>query len=97
VISAFDPAAVRTILQRGIAHGWWTPEDLDIPSPGFCKNRTLDRRHFPHGYHGIEHRNLLRDAPSLPNPHGEASSSPSKAPESPSPVPHTPSPSDWPF
>ncbi|MEK0418403.1 MAG: hypothetical protein RI949_2409, partial [Pseudomonadota bacterium] len=40
MISAFDPAAVRTILQRGIAHGWWTPEDLDIPSPGFCKNRT---------------------------------------------------------
>jgi len=28
---AFDPSAVRKVLQRGIDNGWWTLETLDRP------------------------------------------------------------------
>ena len=66
--AAFDPASVRTLLNRGIANGWWKPEHLDRASPGFRRNITLDRRHFPNGYQGIQHRNLLRDTDQIPNP-----------------------------
>jgi hypothetical protein len=94
---AFDPASVRTLLRRGIANGWWTLEDLDIPSYGFRENLKVDRRLFPNGYTGIQHRNLLRDSPLLPKPTAEASSGPAKAPEPPAPVSPTHEPPAWPF
>ena len=94
---AFDPASVRDILRRGIANGWWTLEDLDTPSPGFISNMDVDRRHFPSGYQGIEHRNLLRDTDQLPKAAPEASTSPSNTPQPPAPVSTTQEPSAWPF
>jgi hypothetical protein len=97
VKSAFDTAAVRTLLQRGINNGWWTLSDLGTPSPGFRDNTRVQHRAFPHGYQGIQHRNLLLDSPPIPRPTAEAASGPEKAPEPPAPVPTTPDPSDWPF
>jgi hypothetical protein len=94
---AFDPASVRALLRRGIANGWWTLQDLDVPSYGFRENLKVDRRLFPHGYTGIQHCNLLRDSPPVPKPMPEASSGPSKDPEPPAPVSPTPDPVSWPF
>jgi len=61
---AFDPSAVRKILQRGIDSGLWTLEDLDRPSPGYqllCdemrRHTVLELRSFP----VPPHRNPLRD------------------------------------
>ena len=95
--SAFDTAAVRTLLQRGINNGWWTLSDLGTPSPGFRDNTRVQHRAFPHGYQGIQHRNLLLDSPPVPKPTAEAPSSPGKAPEPPVPVSPTQEPSAWPF
>jgi hypothetical protein len=94
---AFDPASVRALLRRGIANGWWTLQDLDVPSYGFRENLKVDRRLFPHGYTGIQHCNLLRDSPPIPKPTPEASSSPNKATEPPAPVPTTQDPVSWSF
>jgi len=44
-------SAVQRKLRDGIAKGYWTLEDLDVPPPGFI---------------GTEHRNLLRDEPIPP-------------------------------
>ena len=95
--AAFDPASVRTLLNRGIANGWWKPEHLDRASPGFRSNLVLDPRHFPHGYHGIQHRNLLRDTDQLPKATPEAPTSPGSTPQPPAPVSPTQEPSAWPF
>jgi hypothetical protein len=97
VKQAFDPESVRDILRRGIANGWWTLEDLDTPSPGFISNMDVDRRHFPNGYQGIQHRNLLRDTDQIPNPDAEALSSPYSTPQPPAPVSPTQDPAAWPF
>ena len=50
---AFDPTAVRKILQRGIESGLWTLEDIDRPPPGYqllcdemAKHRVLELRAF---------------------------------------------------
>lgn len=94
---AFDPASVRTLLRRGITNGWWTLQDLDVPSPGFRSNLLVARRLFPNGYQGIQHRNLLRDSPPVHKPTPEASSGPGKAPEPPAPVPTTQPTAPWPF
>ena len=53
--------AVQKQLQDGIAKGYWTLENLDQPSPGWVANTRVDKRTFPDGYQGIQHRNLLRD------------------------------------
>ena len=49
------------LLRRGINSGLWTLENLDQPSPAWVNNTAVDRDHFPGGYTGITHRNLLRD------------------------------------
>ena len=50
---AFDPTAVRKILQRGIESGLWTLEDLDRPPPGYqllcdemAQHKVLELRAF---------------------------------------------------
>lgn len=50
---AFDPTAVRKILQRGIETGLWTLEDLDRPPPGYqllcdemARHKVLELRAF---------------------------------------------------
>jgi len=47
-------------LRAGVDKGYWTLEMLDQPSPGWVANTRVDRRFFPDGYNGIQHRNLLR-------------------------------------
>ena len=54
-------SAIRQQLRDGIVKGYWTLEQLDTPSAGWLFNERTDRRTFPEGYVGIEHRNLLRD------------------------------------
>jgi hypothetical protein len=94
---AFDPASVRALLRRGITNGWWTLQDLDVPSYGFRENLKVGRRLVPHGYTGIQHRNPLRDTDQIPNPDAEAPSSPCSTPQPPAPVSPTQEPSAWPF
>ena len=63
----FDPATVRTLLQRGIDNGWWTLEHLDHPSDGYCRLEAELRRHSIPELRQMSlkpHRNLLR------SPHG---------------------------
>jgi hypothetical protein len=50
---AFDPTAVRKILQRGIESGLWTLEDLDRPPPGYqllcdemAQHKVIELRSF---------------------------------------------------
>ena len=56
-----DINVVRKTLQDGITKGYWTLEQLDQPSAGWATNTCVDRRMFPNGYVGTQHRNLLRD------------------------------------
>ena len=56
-----DIHVVRKTLRDGIAKGYWTLEQLDKPSAGWIANSRVDRRTFPGGYEGVQHRNLLRD------------------------------------
>ena len=59
---AFDLASVRRTLRHMLDKGLIPDiETLDTPSPGFLKNTGPDRRTFPGGYTGVQHRNLLRD------------------------------------
>ena len=44
----YDNATIRLTLRDGVAKGYWTMEDLDIPPPGFIGK--------PESF-----RNLLRD------------------------------------
>ena len=59
-------AMTRQQLLDGVAKGYWTLEQLDTPSPGFIENTRCDREHFPCGYEGVQHRNLLREAGVAP-------------------------------
>ena len=52
--------AIINILRKGVESGHWTLDQLDKPSAGWTANTRVDRRTFPSGYMGIEHRNLLR-------------------------------------
>ncbi len=54
--------AIQQQLRDGILKGYWTLENLDAPSPGWLFNERTDKRTFPDGYAGIEHRNLLRNS-----------------------------------
>lgn len=56
------------ILRAGITKGYWTLENLDKPSNGFQVCQSVDRRLFPQGYVGVEHRNLLRSEPNQERP-----------------------------
>ena len=60
----FDPATVRTLLQRGIDNGWWTLEHLDHPSDGYCRLQAELSRHRIPELRQMSlkpHRNLLRE------------------------------------
>ena len=59
--SAFDVSSVRLKLMHMVEQGLLTIEDLDQPSPGFKSNMNVHMRDFPSGYHGVRHKNLLRD------------------------------------
>ena len=66
--------AIQEQLQDGIAKGYWSLEQLDKPSAGWVANTHVDKRTFPDGYQGIQHRNLLRDyypeaVQASPDPH----------------------------
>ena len=63
--------AIRLTLRKAVENGRFTLEQLDNPSPGFQKNARPDRRTFPNGYEGVQHRNLLRD-PAGPRSRTEA-------------------------
>ena len=58
---AFDQNSIRLTLMKAVQNGRFTMEALDRPSPGFVANTKVDRRTFPGGYEGVQHRNLLRD------------------------------------
>jgi hypothetical protein len=64
-------AGLLKTLRRAVNDGRFPLSCLDEPSAGWKTNLKTDRRTFPHGYQGIQHRNLLRDDPSI-----EASPSP---------------------
>ena len=70
---AFDHDSIADTLRKAVENGHFTLEDLDRPSPGFQKNSRPDRRTFPHGYEGVQHRNLLRGDTGPSQPHREAS------------------------
>jgi hypothetical protein len=60
----FDPATVRTLLQRGIDNGWWTLEHLDHPSDGYCRLQAELNRHCIPELRQMSlkpYRNLLRE------------------------------------
>ena len=62
-----DLADTKRILREGVEKGYWTFDALDRPSPGFVSCSHVDRRAFPGGYEGVQHRNLLK-APGIPHP-----------------------------
>tara|TARA_Y100001951_G_C11042051_1_gene130823 strand:+ start:228 stop:500 length:273 start_codon:yes stop_codon:yes gene_type:complete len=64
----FDKVSLIRTLKNGIKKGYWTMEQLDIPSPGWtqvvndCEGHPL----FPKGYQGVKYLNLARlDAPKV--------------------------------
>lgn len=60
----FDPATVRSLLQRGIDNGWWTLEHLDHPSDGYCRLEAELKRHTVVELRQMSlktHHNLLRE------------------------------------
>jgi hypothetical protein len=59
---AFDLAEVIALLRRGIAAGYWTLEDLDVPSQGWVITME-DAKRIP-GFTPPIHRNPLRDEPT---------------------------------
>lgn len=59
--SAFDLSSVRHKLRHMVEQGLVTIEQLDQPSPGFRSNMNVSLHHFPCGYRGVRHQNLLRD------------------------------------
>ena len=54
--------SIINILRKGVEAGRWTVDNLDTPSAGWTANTRVDRRTFPGGYTGKQHRNLLREA-----------------------------------
>ena len=61
-----DLHSTRQQLLEGVQKGYWTLEAIDRPSPGFLACTKVDKRAFPDGYKGIQHRNLLRDLTMQP-------------------------------
>ena len=62
---AFDQTSIRLRLLKAVQDGRFRMEALDHPSPGFQKNTNVHPMFFKHGYQGVQHRNLLRDAPPV--------------------------------
>ena len=61
---AFDLASVRKTLQRGLASGLWTLENLDQEAPTSAYNRRVWAKHPMNKAFKIKpHINLLRDTP----------------------------------
>ena len=60
--AAFDVTSVRPKLRHMVEQGLLTIEHLDQPSPGFKSNMNVHMPYFPSGYHGVRHKNLLRDS-----------------------------------
>ena len=58
---------LKQLLRGGVEKGYWTLDALDRPSPGFVSCTRVDRKAFPGGYEGIQHRTLLK-APGIPPP-----------------------------
>ena len=85
--------AIRQQLIDGVAKGYWTLEQLDTPSQGFIRNTRCDRRTFPCGYEGVQHRNLLREPGTAP----EAVQVTSERDLPPLPHGHTPAEADGPL
>ena len=85
--------AIRQQLIDGVAKGYWTLEQLDTPSQGFIRNTRCDRRTFPCGYEGVQHRNLLREPGTAP----EAVQVTSERDLPPLPHGHTPPEADGPL
>ena len=76
--------SIKQQLRDGIAKGYWTLEALDTPSAGFRNNTAVDRKTFPGGYEGVQHRNLLRDEPIPPTQAAEPPvAAPAPAPDIP--------------
>ena len=89
--------SIRLTLRKAVENGHFTVEQLDQPSPGFHKNARPDRRTFPNGYEGVQHRNLLRDPAGPSQPHREASQEPHRHLPKPSSNPNPNHPPDTPF
>lgn len=58
----FDISSVRHKLRYMVEKGLLTIDQLDTPSPGFKMTMNVHLAHFPTGYHGVRHKNLLRDS-----------------------------------
>lgn len=58
----FDLTSVRLKLRYMVEKGLLTIDQLDTPSPGFKMTMNVHLAHFPTGYHGVRHKNLLRDS-----------------------------------
>lgn len=57
----FDVSSVCLKLRYMVESNYVTIEDLDEPSPGFKSNMNVSLHHFPSGYRGVRHQNLLRE------------------------------------
>ena len=79
-----DLSSVMRTLRHGVEVGHWTLEQLDTPSAGFRTCTAVDRKTFPGGYEGVQHRNLLRDEPIPPT---QAAEPPAAAPAATSDIP----------
>ena len=89
--------AIRLTLRKAVDNGHFTLEQLDDPSPGFQKNARPDRRLFPNGYEGVQHRNLLRDPAGPSQPHRGTAQEPSSHLPRPNPNPNPEQPDETPF
>ena len=90
---AFDLSNIRLTLKKAVECGHFTVEHLDTPSEGFIRNTRCDRRTFPCGYEGVQHRNLLREPGTAP----EAVQVTSERDLPPLPHGHTPPEADGPL
>ena len=90
---AFDLSNIRLTLKKAVENGHFTVDHLDTPSEGFIRNTRCDRRTFPCGYEGVQHRNLLREPGAAP----EAVQVTSERDLPPLPHGHTPAQPDGPL
>ena len=60
--AVFDVTSVRLKLRHMVENNYVTIDQLDEPSPGFKSNMNVSLHHFPSGYRGVRHQNLLRDS-----------------------------------
>ena len=60
--AAFDVTSVCLKLRYMVENNYVTIDQLDEPSPGFKSNMNVSLHHFPSGYRGVRHKNLLRDS-----------------------------------